>query len=104
MAGRVMRAAGALATSPCAESPTQSGVTSLCGNKMRTRHGSASKPRVRPQETRVRLAAGRATTRSADSAPGVLRVGCSGWRYAHWRDRFYPADLSVARWLEYYAT
>jgi uncharacterized protein YecE (DUF72 family) len=31
-------------------------------------------------------------------------VGCSGWQYAHWRDRFYPADLRVARWLEYYAT
>jgi len=32
------------------------------------------------------------------------RVGCSGWNYTSWRGRFYPADLPVARWLEYYAT
>ena len=32
------------------------------------------------------------------------RVGCSGWNYASWRGRFYPRDLPVARWLEYYAT
>jgi uncharacterized protein YecE (DUF72 family) len=32
-----------------------------------------------------------------------LRVGCSGWQYAHWRGDFYPADLPAARWLERYA-
>ena len=32
-----------------------------------------------------------------------LRIGCSGWNYAHWRGRFYPADLPSSRWLEYYA-
>ena len=32
------------------------------------------------------------------------RVGCSGWNYKSWRGRFYPTDLPVARWLEYYAT
>jgi len=31
-------------------------------------------------------------------------VGCSGWNYTSWRGRFYPCDLPVARWLEYYAT
>ena len=31
------------------------------------------------------------------------RVGCSGWNYKSWRGRFYPRDLPVARWLEYYA-
>ena len=33
-----------------------------------------------------------------------LRVGCSGWQYASWRGRFYPAGLPQARWLEHYAT
>lgn len=31
------------------------------------------------------------------------RVGCSGWNYASWRGRFYPATLPAARWLPYYA-
>jgi uncharacterized protein YecE (DUF72 family) len=31
----------------------------------------------------------------------VARVGISGWRYAPWRGRFYPADLPQARELEY---
>jgi uncharacterized protein YecE (DUF72 family) len=30
-------------------------------------------------------------------------VGTSGWQYAHWRGRFYPAGLGQARWLEHYA-
>ena len=32
-----------------------------------------------------------------------IRIGCSGWQYQHWRGDFYPAELSPARWLEYYA-
>jgi uncharacterized protein YecE (DUF72 family) len=32
-----------------------------------------------------------------------VRIGCSGWQYKHWRDRFYPADLPQVRWFEYYA-
>jgi uncharacterized protein YecE (DUF72 family) len=31
------------------------------------------------------------------------RVGCSGWNYKSWRERFYPRDLPPARWLAYYA-
>ncbi len=30
-------------------------------------------------------------------------VGTSGWQYRHWRDRFYPAGVAQARWLEFYA-
>jgi uncharacterized protein YecE (DUF72 family) len=30
-------------------------------------------------------------------------TGTSGWQYRHWKGRFYPGDLAVARWLEYYA-
>ena len=32
-----------------------------------------------------------------------MRVGTSGWVYAHWRGRFYPKDLPQSRWLEWYA-
>jgi uncharacterized protein YecE (DUF72 family) len=32
-----------------------------------------------------------------------LRVGTSGWQYAHWRGRFYPQRLASAHWLEHYA-
>jgi uncharacterized protein YecE (DUF72 family) len=34
---------------------------------------------------------------------GRIRIGCSGWEYAHWRGDFYPAALPRARWLEHYA-
>jgi uncharacterized protein YecE (DUF72 family) len=34
---------------------------------------------------------------------GALRVGCSGWNYAHWRERFYPRGCPPSRWLRYYA-
>jgi len=33
-----------------------------------------------------------------------VRVGCSGWNYAHWRERVYPRGLPSRRWLEHYAT
>ena len=32
-----------------------------------------------------------------------LRIGTSGWQYAHWKGRFYPSDLPTSRWLAYYA-
>jgi len=36
-----------------------------------------------------------------DAAP--VRIGCSGWIYQHWRGLFYPQDLPVKRWFEFYA-
>lgn len=33
----------------------------------------------------------------------AFRVGTSGWTYASWKGRFYPAELSPRRYLEYYA-
>ncbi len=33
----------------------------------------------------------------------LIRIGCSGWQYRHWRGRFYPRNLPVDRWLEHYA-
>ena len=33
----------------------------------------------------------------------TLRIGCSGWQYAHWRGDFYPAELPTSRWFAHYA-
>jgi uncharacterized protein YecE (DUF72 family) len=33
-----------------------------------------------------------------------VRVGCSGWSYRDWRERFYPPGTPASRWLEHYAT
>ncbi|MGD6852469.1 MAG: DUF72 domain-containing protein [Candidatus Bathyarchaeia archaeon] len=30
-------------------------------------------------------------------------LGCSGFYYNHWKGKFYPAELSKTRWLQYYA-
>lgn len=35
---------------------------------------------------------------------GAIRIGCSGWSYASWREAFYPPRLPQRRWLEHYAT
>ena len=32
-----------------------------------------------------------------------VRIGCSGWQYASWRERFYPKGLAQRRWLSFYA-
>jgi uncharacterized protein YecE (DUF72 family) len=36
-------------------------------------------------------------------AGGVIRIGCSGWQYRHWRGTFYPPELPQARWFAHYA-
>ena len=33
----------------------------------------------------------------------MIRVGCSGWSYEHWRGRLYPTDGSTGSWLGRYA-
>jgi uncharacterized protein YecE (DUF72 family) len=35
--------------------------------------------------------------------PAVVRIGCSGWSYQHWRGVFYPQSGASSRWLELYA-
>jgi uncharacterized protein YecE (DUF72 family) len=35
---------------------------------------------------------------------GDVRIGCSGWNYADWRERVYPRGCPTSRWLEHYAT
>jgi uncharacterized protein YecE (DUF72 family) len=32
-----------------------------------------------------------------------VRIGCSGWQYADWRDRFYPPGTPQRLWLSAYA-
>jgi uncharacterized protein YecE (DUF72 family) len=34
----------------------------------------------------------------------MVRVGCSGWQYRHWRGVFYPADLPLKDWFDFYAS
>lgn len=31
-------------------------------------------------------------------------VGCSGFYYKHWKDKFYPEGMAQKRWFEFYAT
>ena len=39
-----------------------------------------------------------------DSADERIRIGCSGWNYAHWRNGvFYPPRLAAKEWLRFYA-
>jgi uncharacterized protein YecE (DUF72 family) len=33
----------------------------------------------------------------------VIRIGCSGWSYDHWRGVFYPQSGTSSHWLERYA-
>jgi uncharacterized protein YecE (DUF72 family) len=33
----------------------------------------------------------------------MIRIGCSGWQYQHWRGEFYPAELPQSRWFAHYA-
>ena len=38
------------------------------------------------------------------SADERIRIGCSGWNYAHWRNGvFYPPRLAAKEWLRFYA-
>lgn len=33
----------------------------------------------------------------------LVKVGCSGYSYKHWKEVFYPAKLPATRWLEFYS-
>jgi uncharacterized protein YecE (DUF72 family) len=38
------------------------------------------------------------------TSAGKVHAGTSGWAYASWKPKFYPAKLASARFLSYYAT
>jgi uncharacterized protein YecE (DUF72 family) len=42
-------------------------------------------------------------TTVSQTAGAAVRIGCSGWNYKHWRERFYPKGLPTSRWFEFYA-
>jgi uncharacterized protein YecE (DUF72 family) len=44
-----------------------------------------------------------AETVSSKGSQGQVRIGCSGWQYKHWRERFYPKGLAQHRWFAFYA-
>jgi len=33
-----------------------------------------------------------------------VHIGCSGWNYRDWRERFYPKGMPAGRWLEHYSS
>jgi uncharacterized protein YecE (DUF72 family) len=40
----------------------------------------------------------------ARPARGTVRIGCSGWIYPHWRERFYPKEIPQKQWFRHYAS
>jgi uncharacterized protein YecE (DUF72 family) len=34
----------------------------------------------------------------------VIRIGCSGWNYKHWRGPVYPPELPARLWFDHYAS
>ena len=50
------------------------------------------------------VSAGKAVAPEKQGGPLQLHVGCSGWFYWHWRDRFYPPETPSHRWFDHYAT
>jgi uncharacterized protein YecE (DUF72 family) len=34
----------------------------------------------------------------------VIRIGCSGWNYKHWRGPVYPPEMPVRSWFDHYAS
>ena len=60
----------------------------------------AARPRRRVHASRRREPTSCAGCRDHAS----IRIGCSGWNYAHWRNGvFYPPRLPASKWLEHYA-
>jgi uncharacterized protein YecE (DUF72 family) len=45
----------------------------------------------------------RSSARQRRVAAGQVRIGTSGWQYAHWRELFYPPELRTAEWFAHYA-
>jgi uncharacterized protein YecE (DUF72 family) len=44
----------------------------------------------------------RPSRKSSRRKKGRIRIGTSGWSYAHWRRVFYPEGMPAGRWLRYY--
>lgn len=44
----------------------------------------------------------RVASRKSSPARPIVRIGCSGFMYDHWRGPFYASDLPKRSWFEYY--
>ena len=51
----------------------------------------------------ARLAQAASPTKLATPKLSTYYVGCSGWFYWHWRDRFYPTGSKTSEWFTHYA-
>ena len=51
----------------------------------------------------MRPADHRARVRGLHRRHALIRIGCSGWNYRHWRGPIYPPGVPARRWLELYA-
>lgn len=34
----------------------------------------------------------------------MIRIGCSGWNYKHWRGPVYPPEMPARLWFDHYAS
>jgi uncharacterized protein YecE (DUF72 family) len=61
----------------------------------------AASPKAAPAPKPPRAAGQPATGAASQAQASNIRVGIGGWTFAPWRGRFYPADLTQKRELEY---
>jgi uncharacterized protein YecE (DUF72 family) len=59
--------------------------------------------RCRPDVMRSLFSSWATAMSADDDDPMPLHIGTSGWQYDHWKRRFYPKGVPMARWLEFYA-
>src|SRR5579862_973682 len=79
--------------------------------RARLRDPAPGRPRARQPPARPSVAFTRRRGRergamraARDGSPHQVRIGCSGWNYAHWRHgAFYPERLPAREWLRFYA-
>jgi uncharacterized protein YecE (DUF72 family) len=72
--------------------------------------GGAGAPGRRPprrhrdhRPSPLALNSGRARGKLDGLAPRPVHIGCSGWSYPDWKQRFYPKGLPQSQWLAHYA-
>lgn len=68
------------------------------------RRGVVTGPPVPAADRPILEASAPAVRRRAPTVASMaVLIGTSGWQYASWRGRFYPASLPQRSWLEHYA-
>ena len=74
---------------------------------MRYRRPSAKRASLTRRASPIERSAARRGRRflraGRGDARGMIRIGCSGWSYEHWRGSVYPSGEPESRWLELYA-